>query len=72
MNFSMAYFIRKAVENLKQNSRRYAKRQLTWFRNKMDVKWFDMTDVEIPNTFSKKIDEISSYIEGKLKIKSNT
>ena len=36
-----------AVENLKQNSRRYAKRQLTWFRNKMDVKWFDMTDVEI-------------------------
>ena len=61
-----------AVENLKQNSRRYAKRQLTWFRNKMDVKWFDMTDVEIPDTFSKKIDEISSYIEGKLKIKSNT
>ena len=61
-----------AVENLKQNSRRYAKRQLTWFRNKMDVKWFDMTDVEIPDTFSKKIDEISSFIEGKLKIKSNT
>jgi tRNA dimethylallyltransferase len=61
-----------AVEKLKQNSRRYAKRQLTWFRNKMDVKWFDMTDVEIPFTFSKKIDEISSYIEGKLKIKSNT
>ena len=38
----------------------------------MDVKWFDMTDAEIPDTFSKKIDEISSYIEGKLKIKSNT
>ena len=34
----------QAVENLKQNSRRYAKRQLTWFRNKMDVKWFDMTE----------------------------
>ena len=61
-----------AVENLKQNSRRYAKRQLTWFHNKMDVKWFDMTDVEIPDTFFKKIDEISSYVEGKLKIKSNT
>ena len=39
-----------AVENLKQNSRRYAKRQLTWFRNKMDVKWFDMTEVKKPNT----------------------
>ena len=64
--------LENAVEKLKQNSRRYAKRQLTWFRNKMDVKWFDMTDVEIPFTFSKKIDEISSYIEGKLEIKSNT
>jgi tRNA dimethylallyltransferase len=26
---------------LKQNSRRYAKRQLTWFRNRMDVAWFE-------------------------------
>ncbi len=30
-----------AIEQLKQNSRRYAKRQLTYFRNKMDVAWFD-------------------------------
>ncbi len=57
------------VETLKQNSRRYAKRQLTWFRNKMDVKWFDMTDV---NDFTKKITEISHYVEGKLQVKSNT
>lgn len=31
----------QAVENLKQNSRRYAKRQLTYFRNKMDITWYD-------------------------------
>jgi tRNA dimethylallyltransferase len=62
----------EAVENLKQNSRRYAKRQLTWFRNKMNVKWFDMTNVDDPTKFAKKIDEISDYIEGKLEIKSNT
>ncbi len=62
----------QAVENLKQNSRRYAKRQLTWFRNKMNVEWFDMSDVATSAIFNKKIDEISSYIEGKLKIKSNT
>nr|WP_235776316.1 tRNA (adenosine(37)-N6)-dimethylallyltransferase MiaA [Robertmurraya massiliosenegalensis] len=61
-----------AVEQLKQNSRRYAKRQLTWFRNKMDVQWFDMTDVTTNATFQKKIAEISTYIEGKLEIKSNT
>lgn len=29
----------QAIEDIKQNSRRYAKRQLTYFRNKMDVQW---------------------------------
>ena len=29
----------EAIEAIKQNSRRYAKRQLTYFRNKMDVQW---------------------------------
>lgn len=58
------------VENLKQNSRRYAKRQLTWFRNKMDVEWFEMSTMEKDN--EKKFAEISNYIEGKLQIKANT
>ncbi len=53
----------EAVETLKQNSRRYAKRQLTWFRNKMDVIWFNMTELE---GFTKKIHEISGFIAGKL------
>ena len=38
----------------------------------MDVKWFDMTEANNPILLGKKIDEISSYIEGKLQIKSNT
>ncbi|WP_053362202.1 tRNA (adenosine(37)-N6)-dimethylallyltransferase MiaA [Bacillus sp. FJAT-27251] len=62
--------LKDAIENLKQNSRRYAKRQLTWFRNKMNVEWFTMpidgAEAE------KKIAEISSYVEGKLQIKANT
>ncbi|MDM5226123.1 tRNA (adenosine(37)-N6)-dimethylallyltransferase MiaA [Cytobacillus sp. NJ13] len=61
-----------AAGNLKQNSRRYAKRQLTWFRNKMNVEWFDMSDTADPHEFEKKFAEISAHIEGKLKIKSNT
>jgi tRNA dimethylallyltransferase len=43
----------EAVEQVKQNSRRYAKRQLTWFRNRMNTNWFDivqhpeqLTDIE--------------------------
>ncbi|MFS0875447.1 tRNA (adenosine(37)-N6)-dimethylallyltransferase MiaA [Solibacillus isronensis] len=31
--------LNEAVEQIKQNSRRYAKRQLTYFRNKMDIEW---------------------------------
>ncbi|MDT3498338.1 tRNA (adenosine(37)-N6)-dimethylallyltransferase MiaA [Bacillus toyonensis] len=54
----------ESVSQLKTNSRRYAKRQLTWFRNKMDVTWFDVTDGE-------KTSEILRYIEGKLQLKSN-
>lgn len=34
--------LEKAVEKIKQDSRHYAKRQLTWFRNQMDVHWFDL------------------------------
>ncbi len=32
------------VQQVKQNSRRYAKRQLTWFRNEKDIKWFGIND----------------------------
>ncbi|MFD0771196.1 tRNA (adenosine(37)-N6)-dimethylallyltransferase MiaA [Bacillus sp. CGMCC 1.60114] len=56
--------LEEAVMALKTNSRRYAKRQLTWFRNKMDVNWFDVTNGE-------KNIEILEYIEGKLQLKSN-
>ncbi len=58
--------LEEAVEQLKQNSRRYAKRQLTWFRNKMNVHWFDLSEEE---SRSKKINEISDFIAGKLHLK---
>lgn len=61
-----------SIEELKQNSRRYAKRQLTWFRNKMNVEWFDMTESVKTHDITKNLQEISSYLEGMLKIKSNT
>ena len=32
----------EAVEKLKMESRRYAKRQLTWFRRNTDIKWLDI------------------------------
>ncbi|MCL4138143.1 UNVERIFIED_CONTAM: hypothetical protein GTU68_039956 [Idotea baltica] len=30
-----------AIEEIKKNSRRYAKRQLTWFNKTENVTWFD-------------------------------
>jgi len=32
------------IELMKRNSRRYAKRQLTWFRGDARIVWFDVSD----------------------------
>lgn len=42
----------KAVEIIKQNSRRYAKRQMTWFKNKMDVNWIEVDFINFSETVS--------------------
>ncbi len=57
--------LEEAISKLKQNTRRYAKRQLTWFRNKMNVKWFDMGS---KNSYKENFNEIYKYIAGKLGI----
>ncbi|MGM0919616.1 MAG: tRNA (adenosine(37)-N6)-dimethylallyltransferase MiaA [Bacillota bacterium] len=67
--FDGAVSLEDAKEQLKQNSRRYAKRQLTWFRNKMDVEWFDMSK---PFDMDLRFNEIFTYIAGKLKLSANT
>ena len=51
--------LEEVKEEIKKNSRHYAKRQYTFFNNQMDVKWFN---VDLVN-FTKTIDEVSNYIE---------
>ena len=36
----------QAISLIKQGSRRYAKRQWTWFRHDPRTVWFDLTDYE--------------------------
>ncbi|WP_297096919.1 tRNA (adenosine(37)-N6)-dimethylallyltransferase MiaA [uncultured Draconibacterium sp.] len=36
----------KAIELIKRNSRRYARKQITWFRRDEAVKWFEPTESE--------------------------
>jgi tRNA dimethylallyltransferase len=52
--------LEEAVNQLKKNSRHYAKRQLTWFRRQMPVHWFDMT--EALHDFPAKAEEIYQFI----------
>ena len=46
-----------AVSEIKKNTRRFAKRQLTWFRKDEDINWFD---------FETPFDEISALIDSKI------
>lgn len=39
-----------ATDQIKQNSRRFAKRQLTWFRNRMDIHWLEADSQVLNNT----------------------
>lgn len=36
----------EAIEKIKQNTRRFAKRQLTWFNKSDDIKWFSPDQIE--------------------------
>ena len=50
----------EAKELIKKNSRHYAKRQYTWFNNKMNIKWF-LVDFD---NFNKTINEVKRFIDG--------
>ena len=43
-----AYDRARAVELIQQNSRRYAKRQLTWFRRDAEMRWVDLSEEHMP------------------------
>jgi tRNA dimethylallyltransferase len=40
------YEKKEAIRLLKRNSRRYAKRQLTWFKRDADMHWFSSDEIE--------------------------
>jgi tRNA dimethylallyltransferase len=42
--FDGEYSLEDAIEKIKTNSRRYAKRQMTWFRRYDDINWFDTAE----------------------------
>lgn len=56
--FAKEETLEEAVNKIKRNSRRYAKRQYTFFNNQLPVIWFDVNF----NNFDKTVDEVYKYI----------
>ena len=54
--------LEEAINKIKQNSRHYAKRQYTFFNNKLPLTWFD-TDY---NNFNNTYNEVCRYIDKNL------
>jgi tRNA dimethylallyltransferase len=50
--FDRKHSLQEAIEIIKQNTRRFAKRQLTWFNKLDDIKWFE----------PKEFDKITGYL----------
>lgn len=54
--------LEEALEQIKQKSRNYAKRQYTWFKHQMNVNWFQTDFINFDNT----VLEIKNYINSNL------
>ena len=46
-----------AIEEIKKNTRRFSKRQLTWFKRTENAKWFD---------YKSDVNDIINYIKSKI------
>jgi len=51
--------LEECLDLIKQNSRKYAKRQYTWFNNQMKITWFNVDF----NDFNNTINEVYDYIK---------
>ena len=58
--FDGEYTLEEAIEIIKRDSRRYAKRQLTWFRRYEDAKWFEIDKFDSAEELK---DAVVSYVK---------
>lgn len=58
------YTYEEAIEIIKRDSRRYAKRQITWFKRYETAKWFDLDNYESVDALK---NEIILYIKDSIK-----
>ena len=53
--------LESALDKIRQNSRRYAKRQYTWFNNQMNINWFNVDFNNFDNTVNQILNFIDEY-----------
>lgn len=58
-HLSGQYSLEEAINKIKQHTRRYAKRQITWFTKNKDTRWFEPQNS----------DDVLNYLEALFKIK---
>lgn len=60
--FEKKISLENAVELIKQNSRHYAKRQMTWFKKDKEMVWIDMQDAEKAFTsILQRVDSVNNH-----------
>ena len=57
-HFDGVWSLDEAVERIKGNTRRYARKQLTWYKRDDDIVWFDAAETEKINNFI--VDKLTS------------
>ena len=50
---------KEMIDKIKQNSRRFSKRQYTFFKNQMNINWFNVDY----NNFDNTINEVKEFID---------
>ena len=58
--YNVKEYLNTCVESIKKNSRNFAKRQYTWFRNQMQVHWYD---VEAENYKEQILNDVKAWME---------
>lgn len=55
--FASQASLEESVDKLKQNTRRFAKRQLTWFRNRMAVSFYMVSESDVKKQINKAVQD---------------
>jgi tRNA dimethylallyltransferase len=59
------YDFEQAVRLLKRDTRRFAKRQLTWFRREAGVQWLSIGPADTADSVAKQVlDRVESFLSG--------